>query len=94
LESLGRLRTVDRALLLVYVRTWAQWDAASRRAVDEGPIVTHPNGTTSLSQAFRAAKLLEPQVERLLARLGLTPPRRKAIAEGRADDGTAGELDF
>lgn len=90
LEADGQLAKTDRAILTLYVHTWATWQTARRHVEQFGIVVKFPNGYPGLSPFYLVAKDCESKLQKLLQDLGLTPSTRKP--KGNADD--IGELDI
>jgi P27 family predicted phage terminase small subunit len=86
LDSAGRLDKADRAVLLLYAETWAQWRAATRGVNKHGSVVKHSNGAAGRSPFYVVQRETAAQLRGLLADLGLTPTARGAGAVAAEPD--------
>jgi len=88
LDAAGRLDRADRAVLIVYVQTWAVYQWATERVTAFGPVINHHNGVAGPSPFYKVSRETALQLQKLLADLGLTPAARhrmKAAAEEAPD---------
>lgn len=87
LEAAGRLEKTDRAILVLYVETWAAWRAVSTGVTKFGAVIKFPNGVTGASPFAKLQKEYGTQLRGLLNDLGLTPAARatKSAATEPAD---------
>ena len=86
LHAQGRLDAADRALLTLYVWTWATWHAATRAVAREGAVQVHANKMTGRNPAFIVMKEMGIQVRALLVDLKLTPGSGGASRRPGADE--------
>lgn len=91
LEALGTLATADRAILTLYVETWAVWRSASNHVATFGPIVKGSNQVAGRSPFYTVKKETAAQLRGLLADLGLTPAAR---GKGATTPAEAGDLEI
>lgn len=77
LEDAGHLDRTDRALITVYVRTWAVWRKAAEVVAQDGPIVLLPNNWPGQSPELKAMIECGKVLDKLLTSLGLTPTFRE-----------------
>lgn len=88
------LDRTDRAILTLYARTWAVWNAAARVVAVDGPVVLLPNNYPGESSEYKVMDKAGKQLDKLLDRLGLNPTaRQKRHATNEGEDGDE-DLDF
>ncbi len=104
LAELGMLTTVDRAALMAYCQTWAEWAGATRLLQEEGRIIKEPAQTSrgevigEISKLHPAVKLQDQAFKRLtvmLAALGLTPSSRDrlgVLSSDKAAEATSNKI--
>lgn len=78
LDSQGALARTDRALLTIYVETWAAHRIAARRVASEGAVKEYINGNDGPSPYFKVMKETAVQLRRILKDLMLTPSSRRS----------------
>jgi P27 family predicted phage terminase small subunit len=86
LAAAGRLETADRAVLSVYVETWAVWRTATRHVNTFGPVVPGQNKVVGRSPFYTVQRETAAQLRNLLADMGLTPAARGKGAGTGADE--------
>lgn len=86
LAAAGRLETADRALLNVYVETWAVWRTATRHVNTYGPVVPGQNHVVGRSPFYIVQRETAAQLRNLLADLGLTPQARGKAGGAGAEE--------
>ena len=84
LDANGSLARTDRALITVYVETWAVHRQAARRVANEGSVLEYSNGNLGPSPYFKVMKETGVQLRRLLKDMQLTPSSRRG-AEGAVE---------
>jgi P27 family predicted phage terminase small subunit len=89
LDATGRLDKADRAILCVYVETWATWKAAAAATAKSGAVVKYSNGVPGQSPFYKTMRETAAQLRKLLSDLGLTP-----AARGKGDTPDDGGLEF
>lgn len=89
LEAIGKLATSDRAIISLYCKTWARWQAMSRNVDTFGPVVKFPNGYPGISPHYQVLKDCEAKLARLIVELGITPSQRTSTNKPQP-----GELEF
>jgi len=82
LDSLGQLATTDRAVLTLYVQTWAVFQKATEGIVKHGPVIKLPNQIVCASPFYNIQKESGKQLRGLLCDLGLTPTTRTGAGDG------------
>lgn len=89
LKDAGRLDRADRAILVLYVKTWSIHHKAMQHVFKHGAIVKWPNGITGPSPYYKAGLETGKQLRGLLNDMGLTHASRPTTPSGEA-----GELKF
>lgn len=89
-KELGdRLDKTDRAIMSVYVRTWAVWNKMAVIVETDGPVVMLPNNWPGQSPEYKVMSETAKLLDKLLGSMGLTPAARgkvKAPEPPKADD--------
>jgi P27 family predicted phage terminase small subunit len=91
MEAAGRLDKTDRAMISIYVRTWATHQVASRHVEQFGPVIKHSNGVVGENPFFKVQKATAVMLNKMLNDMGLTPAARGKGA-GSPDAGGIGEF--
>jgi P27 family predicted phage terminase small subunit len=78
IESADReLKPQDRALLVLYCRTWGTFHTAYEQVKKWGPVIKYANGVPGQSPSYKVCKELGPQLVKMMEQLGATPASRK-----------------
>lgn len=75
LDSIGKLAKTDRAIITLYVQTWAIWSGAVKMVAEFGPII-QAFGQARPNPYLRVVKEFGPLMRGLCTDLGLTPASR------------------
>jgi P27 family predicted phage terminase small subunit len=86
LDSAGRIDKTDRALLSIYVETWAVHYEASRRVAEHGAVIKYSNGVVGQSPFYKTQRETAAQLRGLLNDMGLTPTARGKAPSTEEDD--------
>jgi P27 family predicted phage terminase small subunit len=76
LAAAGKLAAADRAILTLYVQTWATYAAAAAHVAEHGAVLKWSNGQPGISPFHKVAKEAAGALRGLLKDLGLTPAAR------------------
>ena len=79
LATANRLDTTDRALLTLYVETWAIYQDVMRHVRQHGAVVKWPNGVVGGSPFYKTSRETAAQLRTMLTDLGLTPLTRSKV---------------
>ena len=72
LAAAGRLDKTDRAMLVLYVTTWAIYQDVMRHVTRFTSIVKHPNGVVGASPYYKVSRETFAQLRAVLNDMGLT----------------------
>ena len=96
LESRGNVDAAILNGLTAYCTAWAQWEAATAKVVELGPVVKSPAGFAVVSPYVAVAAQAERRLRQWATELKLTPKTRgrtaKASKEPDDEQGQAGGL--
>ena len=95
LDEEGLLAATDRALLTLYVRTWAAWNDADKMVQKFGSVIKYSNGVPGASPHFKTGSEFAKQLRAIIGELGLTPvARAKRNMRANPEEEDAGPLQF
>ena len=80
LQTAGKLETIDRALITLYVKAWGVWRVASRHVEEFGPVIKYSNGMPGESPFSKVATKYYGILRGYLEDMGLNPAARKPKA--------------
>jgi P27 family predicted phage terminase small subunit len=83
LKSLGRLDSVDRAILSLHCNTWEINRDALKHVQSDGQIQTYSNGTVGPSTHYKNWCETTKILRGTLADMGLTPSSRSKLASSK-----------
>jgi P27 family predicted phage terminase small subunit len=85
LEELGTLTSSDRAILVLYVKSWERWTAAEAKITADTLMVASPKSKVPMVNPFiNIANKAHEYVVKLAGELGLTPRARAIMAKNSA----------
>jgi len=76
------LSSADAPFLTVYVKLFAQYEAAVDKVTATGALVVSPSGSLKLAPAMAAIESLTNRLIRMARELGLTVPSRPRVGRG------------
>ena len=85
----------DRAVLMLYCRTWATWREVDKLVRKYGSVIKYANGVPGPAPFFKTACEAAKQLRALLADLGLTPSaRHKMTAPKKSAEDAPSALEY
>jgi P27 family predicted phage terminase small subunit len=92
LAAAGIVGPLDRAVLVVYCTTFAQWHAAVQKLAGENLVIPGPGGRPIAHPLEKLASSLASDLLKVAAELGMSPRARRAVQPiAVRDDGDAEE---
>lgn len=83
LFTMGLIARVDRAALVIYCQSWAEWVHAVEQIAATGPIVQSPQGFPLLNPWLSVRDRAARTITSMLSEFGLSPAARFRLATTR-----------